>query len=65
LKQKLLPTPGAEIFVSKAVLGFRCLFSDAKRIGNDGELIVGGKKSRAIPKEFGKVTRFKNIEIFV
>ena len=64
-QKKLLSTPGAEVIISKAALAFKCLFSDSARIGSQGELIVSGKKSRAVPKEFGKVTGFKNVEIFL
>ena len=45
----------------KGPLACKCLFSDSARIGSEGKLIVIRKKSKAVPKEYGKVTRLKDV----
>ena len=65
LEQKLLATPGAEIIVSKAALSFKALFSDIEHGLRERNLVVRGKKTRAIPKQYGQISKFKNVKIFI
>ena len=47
-------------------MSFKALFSDIKGGGlSEGNLVVSGKKTRAIPKQYGQISKFKNVEIFI
>ena len=57
-------TPGTEIFIVKAALEFKTCFSDEGRVGVDGKICLGLTKRRLIPKKFGEVVPFTEIEVF-
>ena len=56
-------TPGTEIFIVKAALEFKTCFSDEGRVGVDGKICLGLNKRRLVPKKFGEVVPFTEIEV--
>ena len=56
----------SEVFICKASLTFKACFDDFKeqRVENDGLVNNEGNKRRSIPKSFGEIVYFQNVEIF-
>ena len=56
----------SEVIISKAALAFRSCYDEFKegRVRSDGLVSNGPRKKPSLPKTFGQVVYFRNLEIF-